>query len=443
MRWWMTEYVKARAQERVENVGRSGCAQDLETSQGSETPGAAPAGLLPAGRPPAGLPQSGLTLVELLVSLVITSLLATAIFAFFLNTGQSVSQQSANGEMWQRGRNAMSIMRQAIESAGYGLPSYSQCPAGVVGISNTSATTGGALVAITASVQSSGSSYDPSSASLGGVSTYAFSTVIGGGSFGGAPATTVLSQNGKSSTLQVSNIVPLNPGDMALIVPTGGSAVCVLGQITNVPGKGGCSNSGNGSAGGANVVTFHSGSGDCYFTNPTQIFNLPSGVNGSTFSPINASLYDLGSQNFLFEQFQIMENPAGSTPTLYMTQYTGLQASAPTPQPLASGVVDIQMQYGLGSNGSVQSWISPTAYNQSVANNSSIGSIVAVQLSMLIRSTQYLPNSVSPARFNLLGQTYTVPTSGGPGCLQGNCRHYEYHLFQSVIPVRNGIWGGE
>ena len=138
-----------------------------------------------------------------------------------------------------------------------------------------------------------------------------------------------------------------------------------------------------------------------------------------------------------------MENPAGSTPTLYMTQYTGLQASAPTPQPLASGVVDIQMQYGLGSNGSVQSWISPTAYNQSVANNSSIGSIVAVQLSMLIRSTQYLPNSVSPASFNLLGQTYTVPTSGGPGCLQGNCQHYEYHLFQSVIPVRNGIWGGQ
>ena len=382
--------------------------------------------------------QAGLTLVELLVSLVVVGLLATAVFSFFLNTSQSVRQQSANGEMWQRGRNAMAILRQAIESAGYGLPSYSQCPAGVVGINNTSAMTGGAMVAITASVQSSGSSYDPSSSSLGGISTYAFSTVIGGGSFGGAPATTVLSQNGGSSTLQVSSIVPLNPGDLALIVPSGGNAVCVIGQITNVPGKGGCSNTGNGNASGGSVVTFHSGNGDCYLANPTQIFNLPSAVTGNMFSATNANLYDLGSQDFLFEQFQIMENPTGSTPTLYMTQYTGLQASAPTPQPLASGVVDIQIQYGLGTSGNVQSWVSPTQYTPSTAQN-----IVAVQLAMLIRSTQYLPNSLSPATFNLLGQTYTVPTSGGPGCLQGNCQHYEYHLFQSVIPVRNGIWGGQ
>ena len=382
--------------------------------------------------------QAGLTLVELLVSLVVVGLLATAVFSFFLNTSQSVRQQSSNGEMWQRGRNAMAILRQAIESAGYGLPSYSQCPAGVVGINNTSATTGGAMVAITASVQSSGSSYDPSSSSLGGISTYAFSTVIGGGSFGGAPATTVLSQDGQSSTLQVSSIVPLNPGDLALIVPSGGNAVCVIGQITNVPGKGGCSNTGNGNASGGSVVTFHSGSGDCYLANPTQIFNLPSGVTGITFSATNANLYDLGSQNFLFEQFQIMENPTGSTPTLYMTQNTGLQASAPTPQPLASGVVDIQIQYGLGTSGNVQSWVSPTQYTPSATQN-----IVAVQLAMLVRSTQYLPNSLSPATFNLLGQTYTVPTSGGPGCLQGNCQHYEYHLFQSVIPVRNGIWGGQ
>lgn len=68
--------------------------------------------------------ESGLSLVELLVGLVVAGLLATAIFTFFLQTSQSVGQQSANGEMWQRGRNALAIMRQAIESAGYGLPTY-------------------------------------------------------------------------------------------------------------------------------------------------------------------------------------------------------------------------------------------------------------------------------------------------------------------------------
>lgn len=379
--------------------------------------------------------ENGLTLVELLVSLVVVGLLATAIFSFFLNTSQSVSQQSANGEMWQRGRNALAIMRQAIESAGYGLPSYSQCPNGVVG--NVNDTQGGLLVPITASAQSAGSGYNKP----GGIPTYQFQTVVGGGSFGGAPATTVLSQQG--ANISVNNTAPLNPGDLALIAPQGGGT-CLLGQITNVAGKGtldsSCQVTGNGNnSNGAGTVVFNSGKGntDCFQANPTQIFSLLTGTAG-TPSLSGANLYDLGSQSFLFEQFAVQENPAGSTPTLYMTQYTGAQASAPTPQALATGVVDIQMQYGIGSNGSVQSWVMPENYTPNATP-----SIVAVQLAMLIRSTRYLPNSLSPATFSILGNTYTVPTTGGPGCLQGNCRHYEYHLFQTVIPVRNGIWGSQ
>ncbi|MGD9662005.1 MAG: PilW family protein [Porticoccaceae bacterium] len=366
--------------------------------------------------------QLGLSLVELLVALVVVGLLSTAVFSFFLHTSQGVSQQSANGEMWQRGRNAMAIMRQAIESAGYGLPSYSQCPNGVVGVKYPNA---GAMLAITASAQSSG--YVPS-----GISTYSFSTVIGGGSFGGAPATTVVGysghSNGNSENINVTNAKPLNNCDFSLIVPQGGGT-CLIGQITNITG------------GTSNKVGFNSGNNCGSQINPTQIFTLPAGT-ATAPSISGASLYDLGSHDFLFEQFQIMESPAGSTPTLYMTQYTGAPAVAPAvapaPQPLASGVVDIQMQYGLGTNGSVQNWVAPENYTPSATQ-----SIVAVQLAMLIRSTQYLPNSLSPASFNILGQSYTVPTSGGPGCLQGNCRHYEYHLFQSIIPVRNGIWGSE
>lgn len=378
--------------------------------------------------------ERGLTLVELLVSLVVVGLLATAVFSFFLHTSQDVGQQSANGEMWQRGRNALAIMRQAIESAGYGLPSYSQCPDGVVGVNNTGATPG-ALVAITASVQSTGYTTG---------NPYNFSTVIGGGSFGGAPATTVTnvpSQN--AANLKVNNTAPLNPGDMALIAPQGGGT-CLLGQITNVAGKGTLNSScqvtgnGTGNTNSAGTVGFNSGKGNtaCFQANPNQLFSLVTGTGNTSLT--GANLYDLGSQDFLFETFQIDENPAGSTPTLYMTQYTGAQSSTPTPQALANGVVDLQIQYGLGTNGAVQQWVAPQSYTPSATQT-----IVAVQLAMLIRSTQYLPNSLSPASFSILGQPYTVPTSNGPGCLLGNCRHYEYHLFQSIIPVRNGIWQGE
>ena len=376
--------------------------------------------------------ESGLSLVELLVGLVVAGLLATAIFTFFLQTSQSVGQQSANGEMWQRGRNALAIMRQAIESAGYGLPSYGQCPNGVVGISSLTSQAN-ALTGITASAQV-----------VSGVDTWQISTVIGGSSFGGAPATTVQSQQG--SNLSVANTGPLNPGDIALIALPG-IGVCVIGQMTNVAGKGTLNNSctvtGGGNAQGNGTVVFNSGKGNstCFQANPNQLFSLVNTTSAGTIGSSafdGANLYDLGSQDFLFQTFQIMESPAGSTPTLYMTQYTGIQATAPNPQPLARGVVDLQLQYGLGTNGSVQNWVSPSAYTPSATQQ-----IVAVQLAMLIRSGQYLPNSLSPATFDLLGNTYTVPTSGGPGCLQGNCRHYQYHLFQSIIPVRNGIWQGE
>jgi len=387
------------------------------------------------------LTEAGISLVELLVGLVVTSLLAIVVFSFFLNTSQGISQQNASGEMWQRGRNALAIMRQALESAGYGLPHYDQCVNGVVGASNLNGAAG-ALVAVTASAQSSGSGYDPSASA--GINTYSFSTIIGGGAFGGVPATRISHQQG--TNLSVSSLTNLQPGDIALIASPG-TGVCEIGQMTNVAGKGtlnsSCNVTGGGQATGAGTVVFNSGKGNtpCFQANPNQLFSQPNPVTGTAINAADfqgATLYNLGSQNFLFETFQILENPAGSTPTLYMTQYTGLQATAPTPQPLATGVVDLQLRYGIGQNGQVQQWIPPENYTPSATQT-----IVAVQLAMLIRGSRYLPNSLSPASFNLLGRTYTVPTQNGPGCLQGNCRHYEYHVFQSVVPIRNDIWEGK
>lgn len=328
------------------------------------------------------LAEAGISLVELLVGLVVTSLLAIAVFSFFLNTSQGISQQNASGEMWQRGRNALALMRQAIESAGYGLPSYSQCPNGVVGSTTNGVGTAGALVAITASTQSSGSGYDPSTTA--GINTYAFSTVIGGGAFGGAPTTTVNSQSGVN--LKVQSLNNLQPGDLALIALPG-TGVCVFGQMTNVAGKGtlnsDCSVTGGGnSQGSSGTVVFNSGKGNsvCFQANPNQIFSQVNPTTGGTLNSAafqGASLYDLGASQFLFETFAIQENPAGSTPTLVMTQYTGLQATPPTPQPLATGVVDMQLRYGVGSNGQVQNWIRPENYAPSATQQ-----IVAVQLAM-------------------------------------------------------------
>ncbi|MBU2818161.1 prepilin-type N-terminal cleavage/methylation domain-containing protein, partial [Acidithiobacillus ferrooxidans] len=134
--------------------------------------------------------ETGFTLTELLVALVIGTLLATAVFTFFLNSSQIITNQSSTTDMWQRGRNALALVRQAVESAGFGLPQISDCPNGIAAYNSNQTASPFSLTAITASVQSSGT-YDPTNTS--NINTYSLMTVAGGASFGNAPAAQISS----------------------------------------------------------------------------------------------------------------------------------------------------------------------------------------------------------------------------------------------------------
>ncbi|QQD71444.1 PilW family protein [Acidithiobacillus ferrivorans] len=377
--------------------------------------------------------EHGFTLTELLVALVIGTLLATAVFAFFLNSSQIITNQSTTTDMWQRGRNALALMRQAVESAGFGLPQASNCPNGIAAyIANQSTTSPFSMTAITASVQS-GSAYDPTT--LSQIDTYSLMTVTGGASFGNAPVAQITkTPSNQSATLFLNNVNLIKIHDM-FVVELPGQA-CLMGQVTKVNSKG------QGIVG--NNINFSSG---------TSPFNSPGGfsgiagtiynINGIDFT--NANFLDLGSNNFTINQFTIGDNGGTATPTLYLTQYTTNQSAgtAPGRQALARGVVDLQLEYGLGSNGAITQWVLPKNYTASVTQQ-----ILAVRIAMLVRSTRYMPNETSPASFAMptptgqSPQSYSVPQNNGPGCLQGDCRHYAYHLFESVVPVRNSIWSG-
>lgn len=372
--------------------------------------------------------QKGFTLTELLVSLVISLLLVSAIFVFFLSSTRIISNQSATTDMWQRGRTALAIMTQAVESAGFGLPNTSDCPNGIAAYNANQSNSPFLLSAITASVQSS-ASYDPTS--LAGINTYNLTTESGGGSFGNAPAAHIVSiPSMTSEKIFLDNTSLINNNDL-FVAEIPGQA-CFLAQVTNLNSNG-------------KVGIVHNHGLSVY--NPQGSFqtlanSVPafSGVTANSFP--GANFIDLGNSHFSIDQFMILDIPPGSnsatpgTPTLYMAQYTSGTTSQPTPAALARGVVDLQILYGLGSNGAIQNWVAPSQYVPSPTQQ-----ILAVRVAMLVRSTTFAPDQTSPASFNLLGNTYTVPTQNGPGCENGNCRHYTYHLFDSVIPVRNGIWG--
>jgi type IV pilus assembly protein PilW len=369
--------------------------------------------------------ETGFTLTELLVALVIGTLLATAVFTFFLNSSQIITNQSSTTDMWQRGRNALALVRQAVESAGFGLPQVSDCPNGIAAYNSNQTTSPFSLTAITASVQSSGT-YDPTA--ISNINTYSLMTVAGGASFGNAPAAQISSiPSMTSQRVFLTATAFINSGDI-FIVQIPGQA-CLMAQVTNLLTQG------NG------IGVVHNSGLSNY--NPSGGFqtlagSIYPGLSSTAF--VGANFIDLGSNNFTINQFTIGDSGGTATPTLYLTQYTANQTTTSTRQALARGVVDLQLEYGLGNNGAITQWVLPANYTASATQQ-----ILAVRIAMLARSTRYMPNETSPASFVMLPHqnlSYTVPTSNGPGCLQGNCRHYAYHLFESVVPVRNNIWGG-
>ncbi|MHB1322226.1 MAG: PilW family protein [Acidithiobacillus ferrivorans] len=366
--------------------------------------------------------ETGFTLTELLVTLVIGTLLATAVFTFFLNSSQIITNQSTTSDMFQRGRNALALVRQAVESAGFGLPQVSNCPNGIAAYNANQANSPFSLTAITASVQSSGT-YDPPL-----IGTYSLMTVSGSASFGNAPAAQISSiPSINSQRVFLTATAFINSGDM-FIVQIPGQA-CLMAQVTNLLPNG-------------NGIGIDHNSGLSNY-NPSGGFqtlagSVYPGLTSSAFA--GANFIDLGSSYFTINQFTIGDIGGTATPTLYLTQYTANQSATAARQALARGIVDLQLEYGLGSNGAITQWVLPANYTASATQQ-----ILAVRIAMLARSTRYMPNETSPASFIMLPNqnlSYTVPTTNGPGCLQGNCSHYAYHLFESVVPVRNNIWGG-
>ncbi len=388
----------------------------------------------------------GFTLVEMLVALAVSALAAIGIYSAFSSTGHVLTEVKSQDNAWQQGRSALTAITQAVESAGYGLP-MTLCGS-IVSANPTGGTFSLAPVTVTAPQPAALATYDPASSPINaGVTTDELTTVTGSGYFGSAPTTHIVSPPGASttaSTVTVNNPSLLAPNDMFLVALPNGS--CLLGQITNIGGH-------------ANVGFTHGGSA----------YNLPQGF--AALDPAvtsnqlqGAGFVDLGS-GFTIDQFFISYRaPGGNTPqnpnsvpSLYMLQYTpaaGLPGNpAPVPELVARGVVDMQVELGYGSGGSVAFFAPPNGSPPPGANGALMtpANVLAVKVALLVRSTRTTPGAgtVAGGRIALMGGAapafYVVPqalpANNTTGCLLGDCSHYTYHVFKTVIPVRNVIWG--
>lgn len=121
--------------------------------------------------------------------------------------------------------------------------------------------------------------------------------------------------------------------------------------------------------------------------------------------------------------------------------------SGATPQPLASSIMNLKVQYGVDNNGdgAVDEWTAATgAYAPAVvlaATGANLRRIKAARIGIVVRSDEY--DRDSPAfnwtLFECTAQeavNYTCPAAL-TGTLPAN---YRYRVYETIVPLRNPMW---
>jgi type IV pilus assembly protein PilW len=110
---------------------------------------------------------------------------------------------------------------------------------------------------------------------------------------------------------------------------------------------------------------------------------------------------------------------------------------ANNPVTLPSDVVALRAAYGLDTddNGSADSWsnTTPTDAKQ----------LIAVRYALVVRSSQYEKEEVTPADSLILweGGPTVALRSSTEADINNRDTHYRYKIYQTIVPLRNVIWG--
>ena len=121
-----------------------------------------------------------------------------------------------------------------------------------------------------------------------------------------------------------------------------------------------------------------------------------------------------------------------------------------TPNPLASGIANMKLQYGVDTDGDgfLDSWVSATAppWDPGSVRNApatTLAQIKAVRLGLIVKSETFDRTVTAPFDWVLFdcGQQDKARCAGRlAGTLPANWR---YRTYETVIPLRNAIWNAD
>lgn len=359
--------------------------------------------------------ERGVSLIELMVGLVI-GLIATAIIlqTFAVSEGYKRNTTSA-GDAQQNGLFSSFTLALELANAGNGLAisglDLATCPN-----TNDIATTFRPIPAV---ITDSGDNNTPDSFVL----HYSTSNTIV------YPALFMAAAPQGATTFSVQSPTGFRVGDM--IVPISGGGACEWLKIGNVTAP---------DVNGIVTITTTTASKQAYANSATMLTMGP-------WDRVQRVRYDVADA---------AGGPCTTASTNCVLRSTDLNPASPNvapaaaPQPLASNIVNMKVQYGVDTNGDgiLDTWVS--AANQPWrpqdilgATLAGINQVKAIRIGIIVRSAQYDREHTDD--FNWVLFDCQTHDNACPGRLTGQIAgtangSYRYRVYETVVPLRNQLW---
>lgn len=360
--------------------------------------------------------QTGITLIELMVGMavaLIATLVITQMYAAF--EGQKRTSV-AGSDAQENGLAALLMLERDARMAGYGLAAnpLMSCNTIYSGYDDPN------LGIIQPAPGLSHGALMPVRITEGGAGPDGIDLVSSSSVRPGVPTQIRQAMPSPAADLKVTNTTGYRVGDV-IIVSDGNN--CSVMQITQIQAPGG----GSGLFG----FVHNNGQGAPY--------NMPGNItNGWPAYGVGAHVFQLGQ--LISRRYTIQ--PSSNTQALFVEE----RIPPANALPIVADIVDLQAQYGIAAAGSQQvtCWTDATGNGcggSDWANPSAaeVQRIRAVRLAVLARS----PIAERPSVAGGACDTTTIaPTwSGGNFNLPANWQCHRFRVFETVVPLRNVIWG--
>jgi type IV pilus assembly protein PilW len=361
--------------------------------------------------------QKGFSLVEVVVGLgigMISMVIIMQVFAVFEGGKRSTT---AGTDAQNNGALALYMIEQDARMSGWGMDTsvYANCNT-TYSYCDGSAACGGGIGALSnlsfASLKLVDGGTNPDSLSAQFYSDPKESTFR-------LPGNTTLQRTmpQSSSELNVGSVSGCEDGDLVLVAQAGN---CTLMQITQIQGQA--------------LKIQHNPGASGPFNPPASYQNANNWPAYSTGARL--SCFKPPSVGAFFQR----------TYSIDPTNRQLVRTDAGTPEVIAPEILDLQVQYGVapaGGSQSVNAWVDPSGPTWSNPTQADAKRIKAIRVALVARSTQYeRPESgtcqtTTPAMVSNWSSWAVFNTANYPQDWQ--C--YRYKVFETVVPLRNVIWG--